>query len=108
MTAPYGRINTSALRHTYPYGKNDMVLRYASAATMATDVEDIFRRHPECRRIIVPIPAGDVESLAECEKAGLRYVLDVEQRDGQELALMVAEQGWVATINETIEGLDLS
>lgn len=101
-------VAASELRHTYPYGSHDRVLAQGTAEEMTAAIADIFTAHPQCRRIVVPVPTGDTEAISACEQAGLRYVLDVEQRDGQELSLMVAEQGWVAAINENIEGLDLS
>lgn len=104
----YQLIEKSPLRHTYPYGKNDVELHYGTAEEMRSDIAKIFATNASCRRIVVAVPAGDKTALAECESAGLRYVLDVELRDGQDLSLLVAEQGWLYTINEEIEGLDLT
>ncbi|GAA1470990.1 hypothetical protein P4N68_06550 [Corynebacterium felinum] len=101
-------IELSPLRHTYPYGKNDLELTFGSAAEMRADVEQIFSTHPECKRIVVAVNEGDLDAIRECERAGLRYVLDVQLRDGKDLSLMVAEQGWVTEVNEEIEGLSLS
>ncbi|MDO5098802.1 MAG: hypothetical protein Q4D85_08580 [Corynebacterium sp.] len=101
-------IESSPLRHTYPYGKNDLELPFGTASEMKGDVAEIFARQPECRRIVVAVEEGDIEAIRECEKAGLRYVLDVQLRDGKDLSLMVAEPDWVTEMSEDIEGLKLT
>ncbi|AKK07311.1 hypothetical protein CMUST_15110 [Corynebacterium mustelae] len=101
-------IESSPLRHTYPYGKNDLELPFGTAKEMQLEVAEIFANHPDCRRIVVAVEEGDVDAISECEQAGLRYVLDVQLRDGKDLSLMVAEPDWVTEMSEEIEGLKLT
>lgn len=101
-------ISESPIRHTYPYGKTDVTVPFAEKDELVRSVEKVFDEMPECRRVVVAVPQGDVEKIATCEEAGLRYVLDVDLRDGTELSLVVAEPDWVTSRSIDIDGLDLS
>lgn len=89
-------VQDSPLRHTYPYGKNDVELVFGSIEEMRSEISDIFATNEACRRVVVAVPEGDLTAIAQCEKAGLRYVLDVQLRDGKDVSLMVAEPEWVS------------
>ncbi|GAA4788982.1 hypothetical protein FRX94_06695 [Corynebacterium canis] len=90
-------VANSPLRHTYPFGQHDVELTYGTADELRTDTAAIFAAEPRCRRVVVAVPEGDLEAIAECESAGYRYVLDVQLRDGKEVSLMVNEPEWVTS-----------
>lgn len=98
-------ISNSELRHTYPYGARDRVMAFSDADDIRKTVESVFAGDPKCRRIVVPVEQGDVTQVEQCETAGLRYVLDVRTREGDELSLMVAEPEWVS--NQSTDTKDL-
>lgn len=100
-------IQESEVRHTYPFGSHDKVMTYSDAEDMRATVDKTFADDPQCRRIVVPVEQENLEQIAECEKAGLRYVLDVRTRDGEELSLMVAEPEWVTSQSTDIKDLKL-
>lgn len=101
------KIESSPLRHTYPYAKNDVELTYGSAEAMKSDLKKIYAENPECRRVVVAIAEDDAEAAANCEEAGMHFVTAVELRDGNEVALMVHEPEWVAEEPSTIEEMEL-
>ncbi|MCK7641990.1 hypothetical protein JIM95_003480 [Corynebacterium sp. CCM 8835] len=100
-------ISRSPLRHTYPYGSDDMELPFGTAESMRTGVSEVFAAHPECRRIVIAVPEGDLDAVSECEAAGLRYVVDVETREGADVSLMVAEPDWLTRQSTDISELEL-
>lgn len=100
-------IADSPLKHTYPYGRTDVVLDLGTSAEIRDAVATIFKEQPDCRRIVVPVPMDNIEGVKEAEAAGLHYVVDVTQRDGQDFSLMVAEPDWVASQSTEIDGLEL-
>lgn len=101
------KIESSPLRHTYPYAKNDVELTYGSAEAMKQDIEKIYTENPDCRRVVVAVPENDAEAADVCEQAGLHFVTNVELRDGDEVTLMVHEPEWVAAEPSTIEEMEL-
>ncbi|AOX06298.1 hypothetical protein BJP05_09135 [Corynebacterium sp. NML98-0116] len=103
----YRNITKSPLKHTYPYGTTDTVVDLGTTAEIKETVAEVFKQQPECRRVIVPVPVGDTDGVIAAEEAGLRYVLDVTQRDGQEFSLLVAEPDWVTNQSMDIDGLEL-
>ncbi|MBG9347303.1 hypothetical protein [Corynebacterium belfantii] len=101
-------ISRSPLRHTYPSGRHDMEVDHSDAATMRTEITSIFADHHQCRRVIVAVEQGNGAQIAECEAAGLHYVLDVQLRTLEEVSLMVAEPDWVASQTSDIHDLELT
>lgn len=91
----YMPVTASPLRHTYPFGEHDMELTFGSVEELQRDTAAIYSEYPQCRRIIVAVPEGDIPAISTCEDAGFRYVLDVQLRDGKEVSLMVNEPTWV-------------
>lgn len=96
------------VRHTYPYGANDVILPYNNAEALAQRISEVFATDPKCRRVIVPVEPDNVEEISACEDAGMRYVLDVQLRTGEEHALMVAEPDWVANQSTDTKNLELT
>ena len=99
---PRGRVDVlhvveSRIRETYPVGHRDRLLEPSDDLTsegLQLVSELVFRADPACRRLVVATPEGDVDEIARAERAGYRYVVDVDLRDGS-LSLMAAEPAWV-------------
>ncbi|WJZ03611.1 hypothetical protein [Corynebacterium freiburgense] len=102
----YTLVEHSPLRHTYPFGKNDIELEFGSSRQLLQKTAEIYGAHPGCRRIIVAVDEGDIAAISECEDAGFRYVLDVQLREGKEVSLMVHEPLWVT--EKDTEEVDLT
>ncbi|MFV8382401.1 hypothetical protein HW450_03120 [Corynebacterium hindlerae] len=100
-------IQDSPLRHTYPYGKDDVELVFGSIDEMTAEIREIFTTNKACRRVVVAVPEGDLSAIAQCEKAGMRYVLDVQLRDGNDVSLMVAEPDWVVNQPKNMDEMEL-
>ncbi len=73
--------------------------------------EQILRENPACRRVVLPVPAGDLDAIGFAEDAGFRYVVDVdvagERGEITELSLLVLEPGWVADAPTAVDDLPL-
>lgn len=73
--------------------------------------ERILRENPACRRVVLPVPAGDLDAIGFAEDAGFRYVVDVdvagERGEITELSLLVLEPGWVADAPTAVDDLPL-
>ncbi|MDP8013541.1 hypothetical protein GS894_16030 [Rhodococcus hoagii] len=73
--------------------------------------EQILRENLACRRIVLPVPAGDLDAIGFAEDAGFRYVVDVdvagERGEITELSLLVLEPGWVADAPTAVDDLPL-
>ena len=80
----------------------------AVAEALAQRISEVFATDPKCRRVIVPVEPDNVEEISACEDAGMRYVLDVQLRTGEEHALMVAEPDWVANQSTDTKNLELT
>lgn len=100
-------VSHSPLQHTYPFSAHDVTIPFADADTLRTQIADVFKVDPECRRVVVAVTQDDAE-VATCEEAGMRYVLEVQLRDGSDVSLMVAEPRWVLNQSTDIKDLNLS
>ncbi|WP_238772585.1 hypothetical protein [Prescottella equi] len=73
--------------------------------------EQILRENPACRRVVLPVPAGDLDAIGFAEDAGFRYVVDVdvagERGEITELSLLVLEPGCVADAPTAVDDLPL-
>lgn len=96
------------IRHTYPFGSNDVVLPYSGANALSERIREVFDTDAKCRRVIVPVEPDNVEEISACENAGMRYVLEVQLRTGEEHVLMVAEPDWVADQSTDTTSLELT
>lgn len=89
----YGR-----LRDTYPVGEQDIELRVEAVApdelpaVLAAVTPALFRADPACRRVVVAVASGAVDTVGAVEDGGYRYVVDVQIPAGDELSLLVAER----------------
>lgn len=102
------RCTEGRLRDAYPvsahdveiYTPNDTVSQ-ALTRPLAEFADAILHAEPHCRRIVLPVTAGDQDSVAAAEAAGFRYVLDVDVPDA-ELSLLVAEPNWVTEVDAVL------
>ncbi|WKD61577.1 hypothetical protein CCICO_07805 [Corynebacterium ciconiae DSM 44920] len=101
-------IDRSPLKHTYPYGADDLEMSLSTTERMSACIERVFREYPRCRRVIVGVDVDDLEGVRACESAGMHFVVDVETRDGAELNLMVAEPDRVKKHSTDIDSLELT
>lgn len=108
------------LANAYPAGIADVELELrglgeaavlSEAAVLGDLAERILRENPRCRRIVLPVPAGDLDAIGFGEDAGFRYVVDVdipgEREEVTELSLLVREPGWVADAPTAVDDLPL-
>ncbi|PCC30245.1 hypothetical protein CIK76_01900 [Glutamicibacter sp. BW80] len=64
--------------------------------------EELMRRDPECRRLVIATDESDVAQIARAEAAGYRYVVDVDLYD-RAVSLMTAEPAWVLEESRRID-----
>ncbi|MFI7135572.1 hypothetical protein ACIBQ1_58680 [Nonomuraea sp. NPDC050153] len=95
------RCVTGRLRGAYPVGARDVEVRVSPTATgkamtrlLQRVTEAVTRTDPGCRRLVCPVPEGDLDRMAAAESAGYRYVVDVDL-PGEQLSLLVHEPEWV-------------
>lgn len=100
-------VSNTELRHTYPFGASDVTVDFSNALVMRDAFEKVFSQDENCRRIVVAVEQGNTEEISICEDAGMRFVLDVQLRTGEEVSLMVVEPAWVQNQSTEIEDLDL-
>lgn len=87
----------SYIAATYPVGHRDRLVEPSEelpSEGLQLVSELIMRQDPACRRLVVATDEGDIEAIARAEKAGYRYVVDVDLRD-RSLSLLAAEPDWV-------------
>ncbi|GAB3623772.1 hypothetical protein GCM10027418_18560 [Mariniluteicoccus endophyticus] len=98
---------TSRLKDAYPVGARD--LEITSDAQRPEPLQlvtgKVFEADPGCRRIVLGVPAGDVAAIDAGERAGYRYVVDVDLFADKSLSLLVAEPEWVLSQPTAIESL---
>ncbi|MFB0832980.1 hypothetical protein ACX8Z9_01755 [Arthrobacter halodurans] len=107
---PRGRVSValvvrSELDAAYPASVRDRLLKPSDDATaeaLQLVSELVMDAHPSCRRLVVSTPEGDVAQIARAEKAGYRYVVDVDLPD-RSVSLMAAEPGWVLEESRRID-----
>ncbi|MGO1726176.1 hypothetical protein ACTXJX_08800 [Glutamicibacter ardleyensis] len=95
----------SELRDAYPVSAHDRVLSVspnAVAQSIQLVSEELMRRDPECRRLVIATDESDVAQIARAEAAGYRYVVDVDLYD-RAVSLMTAEPAWVLEESRRID-----
>lgn len=100
-------VSSTELRHTYPYGSHDAQVDFNGGEDLRARVDAVFAADAECRRVVVMVEQENVEQIKVCEDAGLRYVLDVQLRTGEEVSLMVSEPDWVTAQSTDVKDLEL-
>ena len=92
-----GLVIHSDLEAAYPAALRDRVLHpspQAPAEALQLVSELVMAADPACRRLVVATPEGDVAQISRAERAGYRYVVDVDL-PGRSVSLMAAEPAWV-------------
>lgn len=95
----------SELRDAYPVSAHDRVLSVSPdvvAQSIQLVSEELMRRDPECRRLVIATDEADVAQIARAEEAGYRYVVDVDLYD-RAVSLMTAEPVWVLEESRRID-----
>ncbi|MEU0312099.1 hypothetical protein [Nocardioides sp. NPDC006273] len=107
------RCAAGRLREAYPVSEHDVEVRVGAASAGGVEpaaltallgdlVQAVLASDPECRRVVLAIPEGDLEVLAAAEDAGFRYVVDVDLPD-EAVSLAVAEPAWVTAIDMDLD-----
>ena len=103
ITVEYAK--DSKVRYAYPVGLHDRLLT-PSADTVAEAIqlvsEKVWEAHQNCRRLVIATTEEDIPEIARAEKAGYRYVVDVDLPQ-ESVTLMAAEPGWVLEESRNID-----
>lgn len=110
LTVALERCASGRLREAYPVNAHDIEARVLDKAVLPDVLTDLLRdvitalerSDPECRRIVFAAPPGDLATIAAAEKAGLRYVVDVDLPD-RSVSLLVAEPDWVTHVDMDLD-----
>lgn len=100
---------SGAFVDAYPAGTNDrevLTTGFVPAGALRTIVAGVLADEPDCRRVVLALPEGDVNAIAWAEDAGFRYVVDVEVRSGA-FSLLVTEPDWVLAQPHILEDIPL-
>ncbi|NLT26191.1 MAG: acetyltransferase [Microbacteriaceae bacterium] len=104
-TAEVRHVVRSRIAETYPVGHRDRLVEPSDDLTaegLQLVSELVMRADPACRRLVVATAEGDVAAIGRAERAGYRYVVDVDLREGS-LSLMAAEPAWVLEESRRID-----
>jgi hypothetical protein len=100
------------LRNAYPVSRHDVELRVehlqpdSLTAVLSGESDRVLEQDPECRKVVFAAPVGDVEVVAAAERAGFRYVVDVDVPEGSEvisLSLLVREPAHVTRVDMDLD-----
>lgn len=94
---------------SYPAGTHDLELfvnGHADPAALHELTKQILTDRPQCRRIVLAVTEGHLESIDWAEQAGYRYVVDVETAEGA-FSLLVTEPDWVIEQPAILEDIPL-
>ncbi|MDN3482122.1 hypothetical protein QMA10_09350 [Arthrobacter sp. APC 3897] len=100
-----GFVVRGELDAAYPASVRDRVLQpSADAAAEALQLvsEKVMAADRQCRRLVIATAEGDVAEIARAERAGYRYVVDVDLPD-RSVSLMAAEPAWVLEESRRID-----
>lgn len=95
----------SEIKDAYPVSGRDQLLEVSGPAepgTIQLVSEELMRRDPLCRRLVIAVDEGDVQAIARAEAGGFRYVVDVDLWD-RAVSLMTAEPDWVLEESRRID-----
>ena len=100
----------SVMRDSYPVGAHDVHVALDAPQLEDGDLTALLRdlvgavqvADPSCRRLVYAVPVTDLAVMAAAERAGFRFVVDVDL-DGEELAMLVAEPDWVTHVDADLE-----
>lgn len=103
---------TGRLRDAYPVGRHDLELRVEGEppdrwdTVLRAESDRLLVADSACRRVVFAAPAGDLAVVAAAERAGFRYVVDVDVRDGEDvlaLSLLVREPEHVTRVGTDLD-----
>ena len=98
------------LRAAYPVAERDVEARFDGpipepavvSRVLELAVASVLETDPQCRRVVFATPEGDVATLAAAERAGFRFVVDVDLPDGP-VSIAVAEPEWVTAVDMDLD-----
>ena len=108
LDATLERCAHGRLRDAYPVAEHDIEIRLDDAPTneltalLGALSVAVQQADPQCRRVVFGAPRGDLATLTAAEKAGFRYVVDVDLA-GASLSLAVAEPPWVTSADMDLD-----
>ena len=96
-------------REAFPAGEHDLLVQLGPADDLEA-VGDLLATHasafsaadPACRRLVFSAPEGHLAVVDVAERAGFRYVADVETVGGA-FSLLVVEPGWVTSVDMDLD-----
>ncbi|MDO4606022.1 MAG: hypothetical protein Q4B12_01710 [Bowdeniella nasicola] len=96
---------TGRLQEAYPVGARDLEVEphMEDPAALQAATHWIFQDDTACRRVVLATAAEDIPAIDFGERAGYRYVVDVEIAGDVELSLLAAEPEWVLKEPRAIE-----
>jgi hypothetical protein len=103
------RARSGDLVEAYPAGTHDreILIEGSPAPTAVAELTmQLLAADPRCRRVVLPVPESDLDTIAWAEDAGFRFVVNVETRNG-EYALLVTEPDWVLAQPHILEDIPL-
>src|SRR5699024_10038781 len=95
----------SEIKDAYPVSERDQLVVVSEdsvAATIQLVSEELMKREPLCRRLVIASNEGDVEAIGRAEQGVYRYVVVVDLRD-RPVTLMAAEPSWVLEESRNID-----
>lgn len=105
----YRHARSGDLVDSYPAGSHDLELfveGHANPTVLRQLTSQILADTPQCRRIVLAVEEGHLESIDWAEQAGYRYVVDVETAEGA-FSLLVTEPDWVIEQPAILEDIPL-
>jgi hypothetical protein len=108
LDATLERCAHGRLRDAYPVAERDIEIRLDDLLTdELTALLDalsvaVQQADPQCRRVVFGANRGDLATLAAAEKAGFRYVVDVDLARAS-LSLTVTEPSWVTSVDMDLD-----
>ena len=103
------RAVAGSFRDAFPAGEHDLLVQVrpcddldAVGDLLATHASAFAPADPACRRLVLAAPEGRLEVIDVAERAGYRYVADVETAAGG-FSLLVVEPGWVTSVDMDLD-----
>ncbi|MYZ33802.1 MULTISPECIES: hypothetical protein [unclassified Streptomyces] len=102
------RCAAGRLRASYPVGLHDLELQVDGcgieflANVLSEAIEAVPLTDPQCRRLVLAVPADESSRVAAAEAAGFRYVVNVDLGD-TEHSLFAWEAAWVTRTDPDLD-----
>lgn len=101
------------LASAYPVSTHDRQIVFSDGiapGALAAVTSRILQEEPRCRRVVLDVPAEDLDAIAFAEDAGFRYVVEVDigtDAAVAERSLLVTEPDWVRARDSTLDDVPL-